>query len=139
MRYLGIDFGTKRLGLAVSDEMGIIAGKYDTIERKGLHQDVETLRTIVEKEGIRGIVIGFPRNMDGSSGETARKVETFIAGLKACLAIPIEKWDERLSSVSAEKTLIQGDMRRKKRKKVIDQIAAVIILQNFLDHQNLSA
>ena len=139
MRYLGIDYGTKRLGLAISDEMGIIAGKYGTLESKGPRQNLDRIKTIIEKEQVGKVVIGYPRNMDGSSGETAQKVEAFVEGLKEIVDIPVETWDERLSSVSAEKLLIRGDVRRKKRKKVIDQVAAVIILQNFLDHQNLSS
>ncbi len=137
MRYLGIDFGTKRLGLAVSDELGIIAGKYGTIERKGTKTDVERLKGIIEQEKIQKVIIGYPKNMDGSSGDTARKVEDFVSNIKRQINIPIETWDERLSSVSAEKLLIQGEVKRRKRKKVIDQLSAVIILQNYLDYQNL--
>ncbi len=138
MRYLGIDFGTKRLGVAISDETGTIAGKYGTIDSKGLKNDLERLKSIIEKEGIQKVVVGYPRNMDGSSGATAQKVEAFVSGLESLVDIPVETWDERLSSISAEKLLIKGDVRRKKRRKVIDQVAAVIILQNYLDYQSLS-
>jgi putative Holliday junction resolvase len=137
MRYLGIDFGSKRLGLAISDEMGIIAGKYGTLESRGTKNDLNRIKEIVEREGIQTIIIGYPKNMNGSLGKAAQRVETFVAGLKEVIDIPIETWDERLSSVSAEKTLIRGDVSRKKRKKVIDQMAAVIILQNYLDYQSL--
>ncbi len=138
MRYLGIDFGTKRLGLAISDEMGIIAGKYGTLDSRGIKNDLSRIKDIIEKEGVQTVIVGYPRNMDGSSGDSAGKVEAFVKGLREIVDIPIETWDERLSSVSAEKLLIKGDVRRKKRKKVIDQVSAVIILQNYLDHQKFS-
>lgn len=137
VRYLGIDFGTKRLGLAISDELGIIAGRYGTIERKGTKTDVDKLKRIVEREKIQKVIIGYPKNMDGSSGDTVRKVEDFVSNIKRQINIPIETWDERLSSVSAEKILIRGNVKRRKRKKVIDQLSAVIILQNYLNYQNL--
>ena len=136
MRYLGIDFGSKRIGLAISDELGIIAGKYGTLERKGVKTDTGKIAAIVQEENVRKIVVGFPINMDGSIGNSARRVEDFIKALQPHLDIPIETWDERLSTVSAQKVLIKGDVRRKKRKKVVDQLAAVIILQNYLDHSN---
>jgi len=138
MRYLGIDFGTKRLGLSTSDEMGIIAGKYGTIQRKGTKTDLNRLKSIIDQEGIQKVVVGYPKNMDGSSGDTARKVEDFVSKLREHIDIPVDTWDERLSSISAEKVLIMGDVRRNKRKKVIDQLSAVIILQNYLDYQNLA-
>ncbi len=138
MRYLGIDFGTKRIGLAISDEMGIIAGKYGTITRKGTRQDVERIKEIVRKEGVQTVVIGYPRNMDGSTGKTAEMVEEFVSAMRGVLEIPIERWDERLSSALAEKTLVRGDVSRRKRRKVIDQLSAVIILQNYLDHQKFA-
>jgi putative Holliday junction resolvase len=138
MRCLGIDFGTKQIGLAISDEMGIIAGTYGTLKRKGLRNDVEKLREIIERERIQKIIIGYPMNMDGSAGKTVKQVDDFVAAMRQVMELPIVTWDERLSSVSAEKLLIQGDVRRHKRKKVIDQLAAVIILQNYLDYQNLS-
>ncbi len=118
--------------------MGIIAGKYGTLESQGGRRDLERIKAIIEEKQIGKVVIGYPRNMDGSTGETARKVEAFVAGLKEIVSVPVETWDERLSSISAERLLIQGDVRRKKRKKVIDQVAAVIILQNYLDNQNLA-
>ncbi len=136
MRYLGIDFGTKRIGLAISDEMGIIAGKYDTLQSKGLKRDIECIKGIIEKEKIEKVVIGLPKNMDGSLSETAQKVGDFAKGIRKLTGIPVETWDERLSSISAEKVLIKGDVRRNKRKRVIDQLSAVIILQNYLDYQN---
>jgi len=138
MRYLGIDFGTKRLGLAISDEMGIIAGKYGTLDSRGITNDLNRIKEIIEKEGVQAVIVGYPRNMDGSSGDSAGKVDAFVKGLREIVDIPVETWDERLSSVSAEKLLIKGDVRRKKRKKVIDQVSAVIILQNYLDHQKFS-
>ena len=95
------------------------------------------LKGIIEQEKIQKVIIGYPKNMDGSSGDTARKVEDFVSNIKRQINIPIETWDERLSSVSAEKLLIQGEVKRRKRKKVIDQLSAVIILQNYLDYQNL--
>jgi len=137
MRHLGIDFGSKRIGLAISDELGVIAGKFGTIERKGTKTDTGKIAAIVREENVQKIVVGFPRNMDGSAGGSARRVEDFIKALQPLLNIPIETWDERLSTVSAQKILIAGDVRRKKRKKVVDQLAAVIILQNYLDHSNI--
>jgi putative Holliday junction resolvase len=138
MRYLGIDFGSKRIGLAVSDELGLIAGTYGTHERKGVKTDTAKIASIVQEKNIRKVIVGFPRNMDGSIGGSARRVEDFVKSLQQILDIPVETWDERLSTVSAQRVLIKGEVRRKKRKKVVDQLAAVIILQNYLDYSNLS-
>ncbi len=113
--------------------MGIIAGKYDTLESRGIRNNLERTKAIVDKERVEKIVVGYPRNMDGSVGDTARKVNAFVEGLREATLVPVETWDERLSSISAEKLLIEGDVRRKKRRKIIDQVAAVIILQNYLD------
>ena len=135
MKYLGIDFGTKQLGLATSDETGLIAGKYGTIKREGVKIDVKKLCEVIKQERIQKIVIGYPINMDGTFGEIVRQVDVFVSSLQEEVDLPIEKWDERLSSVSAERLLIQGDVSRRKRRKVIDQVAAVIILQNYLDYQ----
>ena len=114
MRIMGLDLGTRTIGVAVSDEMGLIARGIETIRRSGTKNDLARLHELVQKEEVGAFVLGYPKNMNGTIGE-------------------ITLWDERLSTVAAEKVLIDADLTRKKRKKVIDMMAAVVILQNYLD------
>ena len=133
MRILGLDIGTKRIGVAVSDDMAIIANGRETLERKGLDEDLKAISDISKKEKVQMIVVGLPKNMDGSIGIMARDVMDFASQLGEFTGLPVKLWDERLSTVEAEKLLISADVSRKKRKKVIDKLAATIILQSFLN------
>ncbi len=135
MRVLGLDVGSKTIGIAVSDELGIIAQGVSTLKRKGLQQDIAELRTIVENKGIEKIVIGLPKNMNDTLGPSAKMVLSFMGVLKRAVSVPIVTWDERLSTVAAERVLIEADMSRKKRKRVVDKVAALLILQGYLDSQ----
>ena len=139
MRTMGLDFGEKRIGVAISDPSGLIAQGIDVIRRKGLEDDISRLREIIEGYRVEEIVIGMPRNMNGSLGRKAEEVQQFIELLKSELDIPLITWDERLSTHQAEGVLIEADMSRAKRKKVIDRMSAVVILQNYLDSRSAQA
>ncbi|MBI3353762.1 MAG: Holliday junction resolvase RuvX [Nitrospirae bacterium] len=133
MRILGLDVGDKRIGIAVSDELCMCAHGVRTIERKGIKEDIRQIKEICEEYGVEEIIAGLPINMDGTSGFRVQKVQDFVSLLKEQVSIPVNTWDERLSTVAAERNLIEADMSRKKRKAVIDKIAATIILQGYLD------
>lgn len=138
MRILGLDFGTKTTGVAVSDAMGWTAQGVEIIRRQNENQINPTINRIDElckQYKVEKIVLGFPKNMNNTLGERAEKTLEFKTKLENKIAIPIEMWDERLSTVSAENILLEADLSRKKRKKVIDKLAATIILQNYLDSQ----
>ena len=134
MRIMGLDLGTRTIGVAVSDETGFLARGVETIRRKGLENDLQRLEELVAAEGVGQFVLGSPKNMNGSIGDRARASEEFKKILEERFpSIPVVLWDERLSTVAAEKVLIEADLQRKKRKKIIDMMAAVVILQNYLD------
>lgn len=138
MRILGIDFGTKTIGIAVSDDTGLIGQGIGTIKRKNLQHDLRELQRKIEEYEVGKIVVGLPKNMDGTLGKSAHQVIEFIENLKKTFNIPVDSWDERLSTVEAERVLLEADMSRRKRRKVIDKIAASIILQGYLDYMNRS-
>lgn len=139
MRILGLDVGSKTIGVAVSDPFKLTAQGVKTIhwDENDMSSADEELRQLIDEYEISKVVIGLPINMDGSIGERAQITEIYARRLERNFAIPVELFDERLSTMSAEKTLLEADMSRKKRKKVIDQLAATIILQNYLDQLNL--
>jgi len=130
--------GEKRIGVAVSDELGITAQGLGTVERKqnSKDEDIEEIRKIVEKYNVDKIILGLPKNMDGTLGQSGKMVEDYAKKLQSCLNIDLGFWDERLSTVSAERVLIDADISRKKRKSVIDKLSAVIILQSYLDYKS---
>ena len=133
---LGIDLGKKRTGIAVSDINQKIASPLKVIENMKFNEILNILEKIVNERNICAIIVGDPINMDGSIGPKSQSSRSFIKNLSKELDIPILLWDERLTTVSAERSLIEADISRKKRQKVIDKIAASIILQNFLDYLN---
>ena len=135
MRKLGIDYGDARLGFALSDPMGIIASPLEVYNRKGLAADLKYIADLIKAKEVDAVIIGLPVNMDGTKGVRAEKSLEFGDKLKEFCGVNIDYMDERLSTVSAEKALIEGNMRREKRKEVIDKIAAQIILQNYLDRR----
>ncbi|MCD6407911.1 Holliday junction resolvase RuvX [bacterium] len=131
MRILCIDVGEKRIGVAISDEEKIIARGLGTIERgKG---EVKKIKEIIEKYNVEKIVFGLPLRLDGSISSQTEKTIAFISKLKEEISLPFIPWDERLSSRQAETILLEADLSRKKRKKLIDKLSAQIILQNYLD------
>lgn len=135
MKILGLDVGSKTIGVAVSDELGIIAQGVTTLKRKGVNHDITQLLKMIEEQRAEKVVVGLPKNMNGSLGQSAKMVLSLLEELKKSVDIPVIAWDERLSTVAAERTLLEADMSRKKRKQVIDKVAAIIILQGYLDNQ----
>jgi len=133
MRILAIDHGTKRMGIAISDEMRTIAQPLEYIAAEPLDKFFDRLAQIIAEKQISLIVVGVPRNMDGTYGPAAAKVQQFVAALKDVVTVPIKSWDERLTSVQANRYLIEADVRRSKRKEKVDKTAAAILLQSYLD------
>ena len=133
MRILGIDHGTKRMGLAVSDELGMLAHPLEFVPAEPFAAFLTRLKEVIREKEIELIIVGLPRNMDGSYGPAALKVRDFVAALSVAVAPPIKTWDERLTSAQANKILIQGKVRRDKRKEKVDKMAAAILLQSYLE------
>jgi putative Holliday junction resolvase len=133
MRALGIDHGTKRIGIAISDELGVIAQPLEYIPAEPFADFLKRLKDIIREKQVEQLVLGMPRNMDGSYGPAALKVQEFAAVLRDSVAIPIELWDERLTSAQANRYLLQANVRRDKRKEKVDKTAAAILLQSYLD------
>lgn len=133
MRIMGLDVGSHTIGVALSDELGLTAQGLETIRRKSIDQDLQELARTVTKYEVSKIVVGLPKNMDGTLGPQAEKVLEFKKILEENLALPVETWDERLSTVGATRILLEADVSRKKRKKSVDKVAAVLILQGYLD------
>ncbi len=133
MRLLGLDVGEKTIGVAVSDPLGLIAQGVEVIRRSSLKADFERLAQLVDEYNVEKIIVGMPRRTDGSYGPEAEQMKKFGQRLKKRLAIPVEFWDERFSTVSAERMLISGDVSRAKRRQVVDKVAASVILQSYLN------
>ncbi len=133
MRILGLDVGSERIGAAISDEFGIIAQPLEFIPRRPVRGVWERLRALRSTAPYERILIGLPRNMDGSYGPAAKEVNQFIQQLRQEMDIPTQTWDERLSSAQANRVLIQANVSRRKRKGKVDKMAAAIILQSYLD------
>ena len=138
MRILGIDYGRKRIGVAVSDPTGVIAQGLPTITYRDLSDGLARLADLIEEFEVTRMVVGLPRNLKGETGFAAHAATRFAGTLKDRFEIPILLWDERLTSTMAEKTLRQFGKSPSKHKEKIDQIAATILLQNFLDLNNTS-
>lgn len=132
-RIMGLDIGDKTIGVAVSDLMGMTAQGIKTIKRTSKKNDIEEIKQIIKQKQVNLIVSGLPKNMNGTVGPQGEKVQKFCELIKEETGLEIEFWDERLTTVAAEKTLITADVSRKKRKNVIDMMAAVLILQGYLD------
>ena len=135
MRILGVDYGKVRVGLALSDETGMLATPLETVEASKV---IQRIREIVAEKGVQKIVVGLPRNMNGSYGPQAESVQQFVELLTSQLTLEVETWDERLSTRMVERSLIEANVSRRKRKKVIDQLAARQILQEYLDAHSVS-
>ena len=133
MKIMGLDIGSKTIGVAVSDDMGWTAQGVSTIARKGIKRDLQELKELLDQYNVSEIVVGLPKNMDGTIGKQAEEVLDLAEMIRTDLDIPVTPWDERLSTRAATRTLLEANVSRKKRKKVIDKMAAVFILQGFLD------
>jgi len=130
---MGLDVGTHTIGIAISDELGITAQGLKTLRRKSMEDDLKEIAAIIHQFEIDKIVVGLPKNMNGTLGKQAEFVLQWVEDLIDKIHVPVETWDERLSTVGASKVLLEADLSRRKRKKVIDKLAAVLILQGYLD------
>jgi putative Holliday junction resolvase len=139
MRILALDHGTKRIGIAVSDELKMIAQPLEYVPAEPFAGFIARMKEIIREKEVDLILVGMPRNMDGSYGPAALKVREFIAALKVAVTVPIQIWDERLTSAQAQRFLIQGGVRRKERKEKVDKTAAAILLQSYLDSRGTGA
>ncbi|MFY0619166.1 Holliday junction resolvase RuvX [Shimia sp.] len=133
---MGLDLGTKTIGVAVSDGLRSVATPIETVKRKKFGLDAQRLIEIAKDRSICGIILGLPMNMDGSEGPRAQSTRAFARNLSALVDVPIGFWDERLSTVAAERALLEADTSRKRRSEVIDHVAASYILQGVLDRLN---
>lgn len=136
-RLLGLDIGNKTIGVAVSDPLGILAQGVTTIKRRSKKEDVDALKAIIETYDVETLIVGLPKNMNNSVGFQATRTMNYADYLKEALDIEIIYIDERLTTASATRALIEGGVRRENRKKHVDKLAAVFILQTYLDRQSL--
>lgn len=136
MRIMGLDYGSKTVGVAISDELGITAQGIETVCRKSenkLRQTLARLEELIVQYEVERIVLGLPKNMNNTIGDRAEKTLEFKAMLERRTGLPVIMWDERLTTIEAQRTLIEGEVRRENRKQFVDKIAAVFILQGYLD------
>ena len=134
---LGIDVGSKTLGLAVSDEGQTVALPLTTLRRKNMKADLQRLGELIEDRGIEEVVIGLPLNLDGTPGEMSEMADGLAERLTRRFGLAVHRWDERMTTVAAERVLLEADVSRRGRRKVIDKLAATLILQAFLDRRAL--
>lgn len=138
MRQMGIDYGDVRIGIALSDLLGITAQSFTVIDRTKTPDIMQMISAIVSEHDVGEIVVGWPKNMNGTLGERAQKTAVFVEELERRFSIPINLMDERLSTVGAHRLLSEGDVSSKKRKKVVDKVAAALILQAYMDKKGRS-
>mgnify|MGYP000888376161 CR=1 FL=1 len=138
MRILGIDLGDKTIGLAVSDPSGLVSQPVKTVRRTEAERDIEAVKNVIDEYDIGKIVIGLPKNMNGSIGPQSEKTLAFAETLRGATGLEVISWDERLTTVAAERALLEADLSRRKRREVIDSVAASIILQGYLESQSPS-
>lgn len=136
MRILGIDYGEKRIGLAVSDEMGITARGIAVLERTSKKADLEAIAAAAAEHSVAAIVVGYPLRLDGSAGIQCGKVDRFIAALKDVIPLPVIAWDETLSTKEAEGLMREAGVKRRKKRGMVDRIAAALILQDYLNRKS---
>lgn len=133
MRILGLDVGQKTVGVAISDPLGFTAQGITTIRRTKKSEDIEAVKRICDEYSVETIVIGLPKNMDGSIGFAGEKIKEFSELLKEAVDLEIVFWDERLTTVAAHRAMLEADLSRGKRKRIVDKVAATYILQGYLD------
>ena len=139
VRILALDPGTKRVGIAISDELKLIAQPLEFVPAEPFPDLVARLKQLIQEREVELILVGMPRNMDGTYGPAAARVQEFVSELKKALPVRIKKWDERLTTVQANRLLLEANVRRDKRKQNVDKMAAAILLQSYLDSLNESA
>jgi len=132
-RIMGLDFGTKRIGVAMSDELLLTAQGRETIQRKELKSDLSLIKGLIDSNDVNEVVVGLPLNMNGTYSEKTRETILFVDELIKTVSVSVKTWDERLTSVQADRAMLEGDMSRAKRRKLSDRLAAQIILQSYLD------
>ncbi len=137
-RLLGLDVGTKTIGLALSDVQRCVASPLETIRRTKFTADAKRLLEIAAEQGVAALVIGLPVNLDGSEGPRAQSVRGFVRNLRALTDMPMAFWDERMSTIAAQRALMEADLSRKRRAELVDKTAAALILQGALDRMNFS-
>jgi putative Holliday junction resolvase len=135
MRVLGIDYGRSRIGLAISDPSGMLAQSLTVIRRESDEQAAQEVARIADEQAAEALVVGLPRNMDGSLGERAEQCRAFAERLAAVTGLAVEMYDERLTTMAAERMLIAADMGRRRRRQVVDKLAAALMLQGYLDRR----
>lgn len=133
MRVLGLDLGEKHIGVALSDALGLTAQRLTLLDRQGAAKDLEAVRTLVVQYGVEAVVVGLPLTLQGEQGPQAKKAIAFCEALRRHVTIPVHLIDERLTTVQGERALLETDTSRRKRKQVIDQVAAQLILQQYLE------
>lgn len=136
MRLLGLDYGDKTIGVALSDELGWTAQGLEVIRRSTEEKDLARLQELIQQYGVTEIVVGLPKNMNNTIGPRGEICMAFAQKLHEILQLPVHLWDERLTTVSAQRTLLEADVSRKKRKQVIDKMAAGLILQGYMDSKS---
>ncbi len=135
MRIMGLDVGSRTIGVACSDALLMTAQGVETIRRTSLENDFKRLQEIIDEREVSEIVVGLPKNMNGSEGDRVEKTKAFVEKMQEVISLPVSYWDERLSTVMATRSLIEADVSRKKRKGIIDKMAAIVILQGYLDRK----
>lgn len=135
-RILGIDLGSKRIGVALSDPTGTVASPFETLAHANGPADASRVAGLCRRHEVSAVVIGWPRNMDGSSGPAARRAERFAEALRRAVPVPVHLWDERLSTAAAERALVGAEVRRERRREVRDRVAAALVLQAYLDRES---
>jgi putative Holliday junction resolvase len=138
MRYLGLDVGDRRIGVALSDETGTLATGLPTLRRVGPRKDVRAVAELIRRHEAGEVVVGLPRRLDGGLGPQAQKVLAFMDDLRPSAKVPLVPWDERFTSAMAEQALMEGDVSRRDRKDLVDKVAAILILQNYLDSRKIA-
>jgi putative Holliday junction resolvase len=136
-RVLGLDVGSRRIGIAVSDPLGVTAQGLETLQRRNKRYDLAQLERVIREYGVAEIVVGLPLRMSGAEGTQAEKIHAFAEDLRKRFGVPVHLWDERLTSAEANRLLRQTDLSIEKRGKAVDRLAAVLILQGWLDHRTL--
>ncbi len=139
MRIMGLDIGSHTIGVAISDELGMTAQGVKTIRRRSMEEDLKEISLMITQFEINKIVVGLPISMNGTIGKQAELVFQWIKAVKEKISLPIETWDERFSTVEASKVLLEADLSRKKRKGIIDKLAAVLILQGYLHRSRIQS
>ncbi len=133
LRILALDVGNKRIGTALSDELNILAQPLYTIHRKGLERDIQEIVNIIKEKNVGTVVVGLPKNMDGTVGFQGEKTQKFAEILMQNIEVPLIMWDERLTTVSARRIMLENDVKQKDKKNLVDTVAAVVILENYLN------